>query len=113
MEIGKLIISISLFIQMLLGVLFYKKQNQQHKLGGPISEAKTGWLFFALYIYFILPPILYFMVNDKLNIDIKNTLVVFILLIYSRSIIQPIVMYRLKAWTPPIGISYNMICFLF
>lgn len=113
MIIGKIIISISLFIQVLLGLLFYVKQNQQHKLGGPISEAKTAWLFFALYIYFILPVIMYFLLGNKLTIDIKNTLATFIILIYSRSVIQPILMYGLKIWTPPIGISYNIFCFLF
>lgn len=85
---------------------YYKRQNNNQKTGGPISVPKALWLGYAMFFYFLYPVWLYFLFqyssSDLLFLH-------FILLcMYARLIFQAIWMFRIKKWTPPMGITFNL-----
>ncbi len=91
-------------------IWYYKKQNTQEGLGGPISKAKMLWLSYATFNYFFLS--VFFLFLKSSNEPLFKTLLLFIVLIYFRALLQIILMYFIKKWSPIIGISYNIFCFL-
>jgi len=95
------------------GFTFYAIQNKASRLGGGISKPKAVWLFLALYLYFILPVICYAAFDSILSPGIKNGLALLTGLLYLRAFMQPVLMYRLKIWTPIMGIAYNLLCSFF
>ena len=95
------------------GIRFYRNQNRVNRIGGHISKPKTVWLCFALYLYFILPVLSYEVFDDRLNHGTRVSLVLFSVLLYLRALLQPLLMYRLKIWTPILGIAYNLLCSCF
>lgn len=98
-----LIVSSVLF--MLLAVVYYKRQNSTHKMGGSISIPKTIWLFLALYQYFVLVLVFLFSYHGEFIMIIGVLGVLF----YLRALFQGIIMYWTKRWKPLYGIIANAI----
>lgn len=90
----------------LLFVGYFKYQNRNAKMGGKISKPKTYWLGFAMFIYFVLPVWLYISSTSEL---IRQLCLTMIYLAYGRMIIQGLVMFILKRWTPTYGIAINIL----
>lgn len=99
-------------ISSMIGVMYayHFRQNNKTVIGGKISKAKTFWLGYAMFHYFILPWwILIFVAEDGINILILYTILgVF----YFRMLFQTILMFVTQNWSPPIGIAYNLIASL-
>lgn len=79
-------------------------------MGGAISSPKLYWLFYALSAYYVWPLIIGidFGWNDAFG---KWIIIVFACMVF-RGIVQTIIMYGTKNWSPWMGISFNVFAFL-
>lgn len=106
---GMTTLLLSILLTITLAAWYYRRQNASATLGGAISKAKAVWLFYALFHYFFLTVWCYF--NFEESNRFHAVLPVFIILVYFRLVAQSVLMFWLKRWTPPIGISYNLMTF--
>ena len=87
-------------------VFYYHYQNKETRIGGQISVAKTFWLGFASFNYFVFPVLLFYQIENKF---ISNILLVIIALFYLRFLVQGFLMFVTKNWIPFYGIMHNKI----
>jgi hypothetical protein len=87
---------------------YYRLQNQQKTIGGPISKPKIFWLGYAVFNYFIFSVWQYAQLSAEH--PFKNVLIVLLSLFYGRFIVQAILMFWVKRWQPPMGMAYNILC---
>jgi len=106
----KIILLITLCLQIVFSIWYYNTQNKTQQIGGPIARPKIFWLGFTSYNYFVLSLLLWW--GLKLSPSWNNLLLIFIGCIYFRAVIQSLFMFVLHIWIPPMGIFYNIFCFL-
>lgn len=94
-------------VHLLVCFWYYKRQASGMRIGGPISLPKITWLFLTTFHYFLLAPYLLFSVNS--NEPMNTALLAFCLLIVFRMLLQLVLMFWLKKWTPVWGISFNFL----
>lgn len=105
----KLLLLITLCLQILFSFLYYRAQNKTQQIGGPIARPKIFWLGFTSYNYFILSLLLWWGLTLS---PLWNTLlIIFIGCIYFRAVVQSLFMFVFHIWIPPMGIFYNIFCF--
>jgi len=90
-----------------LGIAYYRLQKKVGRIGGAISMAKAFWLAYALFNYLGLS--LYLLIVLPQDMVGYLGLLTFTSLIYTRTIIQGIMMFRSKNWKPPYGIISNLL----
>lgn len=104
---GFLIFTILLII---FSIFMSFKQNKGEKMGGAISPAKSFWLFYCIYSWFLLLP---FVLYQKLVPQPLETIWLgFTGWMYFRGIVELYMMFVSKNWTPPLGIGHNISCIL-
>lgn len=91
-------------------VFMHFKQNSGKKLGGEISPAKSFWLFYCIYSWLIFIPFICF--TQKIPEPYQTTWIAFSIWFWIRGVIEMFMMFVTKNWTPPIGITHNISCFL-
>jgi hypothetical protein len=87
---------------------YYRQQNHQKTIGGPISQAKILWLGYAIFNYFIF-SIWQWVLLPSGHI-FRPILEILLGLFYGRLVVQAILMFGLKKWQPPMGMAYNLLC---
>ena len=100
----KIALALSAIVLVLAALLFQRRQNRAAATGGRISRAKLIWLFFAVYAWFIVPPLL-------IAGGVKNTaLLAFTSWMWIRGAAELYLLYVVKRWKPPIGIAHDLSC---
>lgn len=79
-------------------------------MGGEISPAKSFWLFYCIYTWLIFIPFIYF--TQEIPQPYKTTWIVFSAWFWLRGIVEMVMMFITKNWTPPIGIAHDLSCVL-
>ena len=84
------------------------QQNKGDKMGGSISPAKSFWLFYCIYTWFLLLP---FILYKELVPEPLYTLWLgFVGWMIFRGAAEMFMMFITKNWTPPLGIAHNISC---
>jgi hypothetical protein len=99
-----LILFIILFIA--VSFIFYRKQNSGKSLGGKMALSKLFWLDYTLICWFFLP--IYFGGNQKMG-GVYFIWYTLSLSMWIRGLVEIFMLYKTKNWTPPIGISHDLI----
>lgn len=86
---------------------YYIHQNNKEVIGGKISKAKTFWLGYAMFHYFILP--LWILAYISQDHDAAYFLYIILGIFYFRMLLQTVLMFVTRTWSPVIGISYNAV----
>lgn len=87
---------------------YYRNQNSKNNIiGGKISKAKTFWLGYAMFHYFILPW--WFLVFVNQNADHSFAIYTILGIFYFRMLLQMLLMFVTRNWSPVIGITYNIV----
>ena len=55
---ARMFLVVSLALVCVWAATFYRRQKQPQRLGGRISLAKLAWLVYAVFVWFILCPLL-------------------------------------------------------
>ena len=79
-------------------------------MGGAISFPKAYWLGFALFVYYLVVPVLTFDSNSPKVI--RGIFLAICAVFVLRAIFQGILMYRFKSWTTWHGITLNGLALL-
>lgn len=99
--LGVLIIAMAV-----ISYAYHRHQNKAQTIGGKISTAKSFWLGYALYHYFIYPVFFYFLIADAC---LKNLLLCVCFWFYLRMFLQGLMMFVFQNWTPKFGIAHNIL----
>lgn len=89
----------------LFGFYFNHRQNNQKGIGGKISRAKFLWLMLAVYEWFLFPL---FLLTFPLSTPFKWCVVSFALNLWTRGIVELLMLYRFKNWQPPYGVGHDI-----
>lgn len=92
----------------LLGWRFQRKQNRQGAKGGRISPPKVAWLFYAIYLWFIVCPLV--AMDPALPSEARWALGLFGASMWVRGAAEMYMLYVSKNWRPPYGIGHDVLC---
>lgn len=90
-------------------LLFARRQARPGRIGGSMSRPKQVWLFLALGLWFVAAPAL--ACDPAVSPPLRRILGGFALLMYARLPVELLLLYWIKRWTPPMGISHDAVCF--
>jgi hypothetical protein len=94
----------------LLGVLFQRRQNRKGTRGGRISPPKVAWLFFAIYFWFFVCPLV--ALDAAVSPAARWTLGLFGLSMWVRGGAEMYLLYVTRSWRPPYGIGHDVLCII-
>jgi hypothetical protein len=97
---------ISFLLMTTISIGYHLRQNGKSVLGGNISVAKSFWLGYAFYHYFIYSFILYWFIFPS---ELKQLMLMITIWFYFRMLAQGVMMFVLKNWSPKYGISHNIL----
>lgn len=95
------------------GLVYYRRQNhggagRARRMGGGISRAKALWLCYALFVWFFLCPIL--ALSGAVAAPVRALLGAFAAFMWLRGVVEAVLLYGTKSWTPPMGIGHDVAC---
>lgn len=100
---------LTLAVAMMVGaLLFARRQNRKNALGGHMSGPKVAWLFFAVYFWFLVCPLL--AAAPSLPSTVRWGLGLFGAAMWVRGAAELYLLYVKKAWRPPMGITHDVFC---
>lgn len=99
-----------LALSVLLGVFFWRRQNVHKARGGPISAPKVAWLFYAVFLWFLLCPLV--ALESALHPDLRLVLGGFGACMWARGVAELYMLYVSHSWRPPYGIGHDVLCIL-
>lgn len=95
----------------LLGFLFWRKQNVQRSRGGRISPPKLAWLFYAIFLWFLLCPLV--ALDAAVEPHLRGVLGGFGAFMWARGLAELYMLYVSHNWKPPYGIGHDVLCIAF
>lgn len=107
---SKIALGATLLFTVGLAVRFYRRQNRAGTTGGRISVPKIAWLFYAIFVWFMLCPIL--ALDPQVPLQVRWILGVFALSMWARGLIELYMLYVSHSWRPPYGIAHDVACIL-
>ncbi|MBM3275886.1 MAG: hypothetical protein FJZ00_12090 [Candidatus Sericytochromatia bacterium] len=84
---------------------FYRGQNRGHRVGGPMSLPKIGWLTYALTAWYVVPA--FFWRDKRVHPAVRRLYGVHLGAWAARGVAELVLMYGFHAWKPPYGIAFN------
>lgn len=88
-----------------VGLMFYVKQNEPGRLGGPITVENALWLTYALGAWYVLPGV--FARSNRVPPVIRRICAWYLASFVARGAIEMYLMHGPKAWIPPYGIAHD------
>ncbi|WP_375768736.1 hypothetical protein NR798_44855 [Archangium gephyra] len=95
-------------LAVLLGFLFWRRQNVQAARGGRISPPKLAWLFYAIFLWFLLCPLV--ALDAAVHPGLRMVLGSFGACMWVRGAAEMYMLYVSHNWKPPYGIGHDVLC---
>lgn len=109
--LSRVLILALLALAALLGFLFWRKQNVRRSRGGRISPPKLAWLFYAIFLWFLLCPVV--AMDAGVEPHLRMVLGGFGVLMWVRGLAELYMLYVSFNWKPPYGIGHDVLCIVF
>ena len=109
-SLTRVLIVALLGLAVLLGVLFWRKQNVHRSRGGRISPPKLAWLSYAVFLWFLLCPLV--ALDGAVHPDLRMVLGGFGACMWVRGLAELYMLYVTHNWKPPYGIGHDVLCIL-
>ncbi len=93
-----------------LAVRFHRKQNARGARGGRISGPKVAWLFYAVYFWFFVCPLV--ALEPNVSPAPRTVLGLFAAFMWLRGLAELYMLYVAKNWKPPYGVGHDVLCIL-
>ncbi len=93
-------------LTIIISFAFYFGQNKKENIGGKMAPCKLFWLDYTIMTWFFLPLYFYF---SGYTDGVFNVLYALSISMWIRGIIELFMLYVTKNWTPPLGITHNII----
>jgi hypothetical protein len=94
----------------LLAVLFQRTQNRKGATGGRISPPKVAWLFYAVFLWFIVCPLV--ALDATVSPAAGRVLGLFGASMWVRGVAELYMLYVSRNWRPPYGIGHDGLCII-
>ena len=104
--LSRVLILALLALAALLGFLFWRKQNVRRSRGGRISPPKLAWLFYAIFLWFLLCPVV--AMDAGVEPHLRMVLGGFGVLMWVRGVAELYMLYVSFNWKPPYGIGHDV-----
>ena len=101
------ILLVSILLMGLSTALFYQRQSTEKALGGRISPAKLAWLAYAVFVWFVLCPLL--ATDAHVARPLRIVLGLFAVWMWGRGVVELFMLYVTKNWVPPLGIAHDLL----
>ncbi|PTL83359.1 hypothetical protein [Vitiosangium sp. GDMCC 1.1324] len=108
--LSRVLILALLGLSALLGFLFWHKQNVRRSRGGRISPPKLAWLFYAIFLWFLLCPLV--ALDSAVSPHLRVVLGGFGACMWMRGVAELYMLYVSHNWRPPYGIGHDVLCIL-
>ncbi|QRK10385.1 hypothetical protein JQX13_09990 [Archangium violaceum] len=108
--LSRVLVLALLGLSVLLGVLFWRKQNVRRARGGRISPPKLAWLLYAVFLWFLLCPLV--ALDSAVSPYPRGVLGSFAAFMWVRGVAELYMLYVSHNWRPPYGIAHDVLCIL-
>jgi hypothetical protein len=105
-RVTRLGLSLGALLVVMLGVWMYLGQRSGKRIGGASAPAKSVWLGYVVYLWFIAAPLL--ASDPAVNGGLRLTLGTFAANMWLRGIVELALLYGFKRWRPPYGICHDI-----
>jgi hypothetical protein len=92
----------------LLAAFFQRTQNRKGATGGRISPPKMAWLFYAVFLWFIVCPLM--ALDAAVSPAASLVLGLFGASMWVRGVAELYMLYVSRSWRPPYGIGHDGLC---
>lgn len=106
-ESTRTVLLVSILFMGLSAVIFYRRQRAEKALGGRISPAKLAWLAYAIFVWFIVCPLL--ATDEYVARPLRVVLGSFAGWMWCRGVVELFMLYVTKNWIPPLGIAHDLL----
>ena len=89
-------------------LFFRRAQNAKGALGGRISGPKVAWLFYAVFLWFLVCPLV--ALDTAVPVEARVVLGAFAALMWLRGAAELFMLYVTKNWRPPYGVAHDVAC---
>ncbi|WP_426755745.1 hypothetical protein [Myxococcus sp. Y35] len=87
---------------------FRHAQNVKGSRGGRISGPKLAWLFFAVFLWFLVCPLV--ALDTAVPKEARGVLGAFAAFMWLRGAAELYLLYGVKRWRPPYGVAHDVAC---
>jgi hypothetical protein len=101
-------LAIGLVVMAIAGVLTERRQNRAARMGGRISGGKVLWLVYAIFLWFVVCPVL--ALEPRLAPALRVVLGAFGVSMWVRGLAELYLLYFGRRWRPPYGIAHDVFC---
>ncbi len=92
-----------------LAALFFRRaQNAKGARGGRISGPKVAWLFYAVFLWFLVCPLV--ALDAAVPAEARAVLGAFAAFMWLRGVAELYLLYVTKSWRPPYGVAHDVAC---
>ncbi|MFP2932943.1 hypothetical protein ACLESO_48900 [Pyxidicoccus sp. 3LG] len=92
-----------------LAALFFRRaQNEKGARGGRISGPKVAWLFYAVFLWFLVCPLV--ALDAAVPEEARAVLGAFAAFMWLRGAAEMYLLYVTKSWRPPYGVAHDVAC---
>lgn len=91
-----------------LALRFHRAQNRKGTRGGRISPPKVAWLFYAIYLWFIVCPLV--ALDSAVPLPARQVLGLLGASMWVRGVAELYLLYVTQSWRPPYGIGHDVLC---
>ena len=106
----RVLLPVLLAVCALLAVRFHRKQNARGTRGGRISGPKVAWLFYAVFLWFLVCPLV--ALDAHVHPALRWVLGLFAGFMWLRGLAELYMLYVSKNWKPPYGVGHDVLCIL-
>ncbi|MFP2907177.1 hypothetical protein ACLESD_19430 [Pyxidicoccus sp. 3LFB2] len=89
-------------------VFFRRAQNRKGARGGRISGPKVAWLFYAVFLWFLVCPLV--ALDAAVPVEARAVLGAFAIFMWLRGAAEMYLLYVTKSWKPPYGVAHDVAC---
>lgn len=92
-----------------VAALFFRRaQNEKGARGGRISGPKVAWLFYAVFFWFFVCPLV--ALDAAVPVEARGVLGAFAAFMWLRGVAEMYLLYVTKSWRPPYGVAHDVAC---
>ncbi|RKH60566.1 hypothetical protein [Corallococcus aberystwythensis] len=89
-------------------VVFRRRQNAQGSRGGRISGPKMAWLLYAVFLWFLVCPLV--ALDAAVPMEARIVLGAFAVSMWLRGAAELYMLYVSRNWRPPYGVGHDLGC---
>ncbi|RKH41360.1 hypothetical protein D7X96_25265 [Corallococcus interemptor] len=104
----RVMLVVALLVCASVAVAFRRRQNAQGGRGGRISGPKLAWLLYAVFLWFIVCPLV--ALDASVPMEARVVLGAFAVSMWLRGAAELYMLYVSRNWRPPYGVGHDLGC---